>query len=260
MDDIGEISLPSDVVKRRNLAASKDELRGEAMEWNERKKIAFTMKDMYRVTDNDVAVMRGIAKSGALGINREVGGLYDPKRSFRPCVDLPSHPESYMEATGLYKCGLTDLVLGSSEQVVIMWPFELVAKSYQESLFMWHTHPDQSASGLIHSPPSIMDFRVAVEACRDMAINVDQFIITKLGLWRLRVSIMNLITLSRQEEDDGIENFNFYAAFIQSDEEVAKTNMHVDPPFRRERMTPEKFVEFITRNVKWFTIEYYSFS
>lgn len=76
MDDIGEISLPSDVVKRRNLAASKDELRGEAMEWNGRKKIAFTMKDMYRVTDNDVAVMRGIAKSGALGINREVGGLW----------------------------------------------------------------------------------------------------------------------------------------------------------------------------------------
>ncbi|AAK14614.1 EsV-1-200 [Ectocarpus siliculosus virus 1] len=259
MDDIGKISLSSDFVKNSNLISANDDLRKDANEWLNNRNARFATRDMYKITDNDIAVMRGIAESGALNIEREIGGLYDPKRSFKPCDNLPSHPEEYMETTDLYKCGLSDLVLGSFEQVVIWWSSDLVRKAYDNSLIMWHTHPDQADIGLIHSPPSVLDFEFAVNACRHMMLNVDQFIVTKLGLWRLRVRVVDLITLSKQQEEDAIANFNFYAAFIQSDDEVAKTNRHVDASHRRDRMTPEQFVDMISRNVHWFTIQYYAF-
>jgi len=260
MDDIGKIPPRSDFVKNSDFISAHDELKKEANEYLCKKNAKFATRDIYKVNDNDIAVMRGISESGALSFKREVGGLYDPKRSFKPCDNLPRHPEDYKTATGLYKCGLSDLVIGSSEQLVIWWSSDLVGKAYSNRLIMWHTHPDQADIGLIHSPPSIVDFEFAVNACKDMMLNVDQFIVTKLGLWRLHVRAVDLMTLSKQQERDAIENFNFYAAFIQSEDEVAKTNRYVDAAYRKDRMTPERFVDMISRNVHWFKVEYFAFS
>lgn len=79
-----------------------------------------------------------------------------------------------------------------------------------------------------------------------MKVNVDQLIVTKLGLWRLRVNFMDLIKVPGEGEEDGIPNFNFYASsFTQSEEEVAKTNQIVDAPYRKDRTTAEEFVDLV---------------
>lgn len=84
---------------------------------------------MHKLNENDIAVMKGVAESGALNIEREVGGLYDPKRSFKPCDNLPNKPQEYLRTAGLYKCGLSELVLGDVDGLVIWWSSELISKA-----------------------------------------------------------------------------------------------------------------------------------
>lgn len=213
-------------------------------------------KPKKRLTKSDVAVMKGIAQSGALQILREVGGLYSPGRGLKPCTNMPSHPVGYVQNSH-FDCGLTDLVLGDERNVAIWWPESLILKAFHNELIMWHTHPDQTNPGIIHSPPSIDDFQVSLAASRKMSINVDQLMVSSRGLWRLHTKFSDVSRYSEKDLQDSILNFNFYAAFIQSKEEVAKTNAYVDTP--HERMTVPFFVDFMNRNIKGFTVEFYPF-
>lgn len=212
---------------------------------------------MYRIRKNDIAVMKGIAKSGALSVAREVGGTYNPKQCTKPCGNLPNHPAAYPMKPDLYQCGLSDLVVGDPNGVVIMWPAGLLRKAASENAFVWHTHPNHP--NVLHSPPSSADFRVAVQVSKDTGINVDQLIVARLGLWRLRITHADVLRTPEALLQDSIENFQFYANFIQSEEYVARWNLGIDPAHRKKRMSPKEFVALISRNVHWYTIEYFPF-
>lgn len=257
MDDLGEISRTKDFVEQEGMFAL-DDRKADAIKSATRRHVHWNNNfQMYKINKNDIAVMKGIAQSGALSIQREVGGLYNPKESFKPCNNLPSTPEEYESTEGLYKCGLSDLVIGSEDEVTIMWPWDLIQESFQHQLFMWHTHPD--SPNLMHLPPSTMDFEVTVNACRDMRIDLDQLVVSRLGLWRLHVRYMDLFQVSEEDVQNAIYNFNFYAELIQSEEEVEKRNKLVDIEYRQERMSPEEFVKLMSRNIGWCTVEFHSF-
>lgn len=212
---------------------------------------------MYRISKKDIAVMRGIAQSGALSVAREVGGTYNPKQCTEPCGNLPKHPAAYLMKRDLYQCGLSDLVLGDPNGVVIMWPGGLLKKAAWENAFVWHTHPNHA--NVLHSPPSSPDFRVAVNVSKETGINVDQLIVARLGLWRLRIAHADLMRTPEALVEDSIENFQFYANFIQSKEYVARWNLGIDPAYRKKRMSPKEFVALIMANTNWYTIEYFPF-
>ena len=254
MDDQGDISDRKKFIVRSDLRTSTDDRKVDALKCllSEPKDI-----DVHPLNENDIAVMRGIAESGALKIQREVGGLYDPKRSFKPCTNLPDNPRGYAESTGLYKCGLSDIILGEETEVVIMWPRHLMAEAAYRKVMVWHTHPDQANPGIIHSPPSVLDFQVAMNVCYDLSSDVDQLVVTNMGLWRLHVRLADLMDTSQEDVQNSILAFNYYAAFIQSDEEVSKTNRFVDTP--HDKMSVDEFLAGIARNIKWFTVEFHPF-
>ena len=148
---------------------------------------------MHTLRENDIEVMKGVARSGALSVQREIGGLYSPRHSFVPCGDLPSTPVAYLGAQGLYKCGLSDLIIGEESEVVIHWPPQLIHKAARQQALLWHTHPDYPDPDIIHMPPSVLDCYVGLNAALDMRVDVDQLIVTRrvcggstrgLMLWR----------------------------------------------------------------------------
>ncbi|CAM9978149.1 unnamed protein product [Ectocarpus sp. 6 AP-2014] len=170
MDDLGKISDRHEFIVRSDLRISRDDRKVDAISlWDQHPRA----NDMHQLNENDIAVMRGIAESGALKIQREVGGIYDLKKSFKPCTNLPDNPRGYAESTGLYKCGLSDIIIGEEAEVVIMWPRDLMSKAAHRNFIVWHTHPDQANPGIIHSPPSVLDFQVAVNVCVDLSTDVD---------------------------------------------------------------------------------------
>lgn len=100
-----------------DLQHSSDDTWVDAQGRQTKKEAAFSSRRKHALSENDIAVMKGIAQSGALSVQREIGGLYSPHSSFRPCGDLPTTPTAYLDAQGLYKCGLSDLIIGEKSEV-----------------------------------------------------------------------------------------------------------------------------------------------
>ncbi len=224
--------------------------------WVGRKKMNNSFK-RQSLTENDIAVMKGVALSGALSVQREIGGLYSPRHSFKPCADLPATPAAYLDAQGLYTCGLSDVVIGEESEVVIHWPPELIYKAAQQQALMWHTHPDYPDPEIIHLPPSVLDCYVGWKAALDMRVDVDQLIVTRKGLWNLYTRFDVVVGLPQEQLNDEIFNFQYYAASIQSDEHIRMRNTEVDQPL--QKLEVSEFVDMMNRNIEGFHVAYYPF-
>lgn len=258
MDDHLCISSPRDFVMESDLQHSSDDTWVDAQERQTKKEAALGTRPKHALSENDISVMRGIAQSGALSVQREIGGIYSPNSSFRPCGDLPTTPTAYLHAQGLYKCGLSDLIIGKKSKVVIHWPPQLIHKASRQQALVWHTHPDYPDPNIIHMPPSVLDFFVGLHAALDFEADVDQLIVTRTGLWRLHTRFNDVARLSREQLENEIHNFQYYAASIQSDEHIKARNAEVDVPIQKLRV--HEFVELMNRNIEGFSVEFHPFS
>lgn len=222
---------------------------------NSGREIKKKSRQRHAMNENDIAVMRGVARSGALDVQREIGGLYSPRHSFPPCGDLPATPTAYLSARGLYKCGLPDLTIGQESEVVIHWSPQLIHKAFRRRALVWHTHPDYPDPEIIHMPPSVMDCYVGLQAALDMRVDVDQLIVTRRGLWRLYTRFDTVVGLPQEQLEDKIFNFQYYAASIQTDEHIRLRN--TDQPL--QKLEVSEFVNMMNRNIAGFQVEYHSF-
>ena len=211
----------------------------------------------------DLDVMKGIARSGALNILREVGGLYNPRMNSEPCNNLPATPEAYMTTPWLSLCGLSDLVLGDNVEVTINWPSEVVRRSGVLRSPMWHTHPINP--DLTHMPPSSADLYVSVLGAFGEEVDTDQLIVTSEGVWRVYCSYDHLLSLDPSDKyiEEMLILFNNLAIGIQSEDQRERLNKEAiwknEPHKYIKKMTTEEFVDVVNREIPLFNTEFYRY-
>eukprot|EP00752_Nemacystus_decipiens_P017274 g15477.t1 len=158
---------------------------------------------------------------------------------------------------GLYKCGLSDLILGEESGVVIHWPPRLIHRAARQRALVWHTHPNYADPNIIEMPPSVMDCFVGLHAALDLRVDVDQLIVTRTGLWRLYTRFHDVARLSREQLEEEIHNFQYYASSIQADEYIEARNAEVDVPL--QKLSVQAFVDMMNRNIEGFSVEFHPF-